>query len=306
VLVVQHEGVVSSMDSADQAPRTGPAGQVPERQAAALRRKELGAFLRDRRERIAPQQVGLTPVGRRRTPGLRREELAQLAGVGVTWYTWVEQGRDINVSPQVLESVCRTLMLDPHERSHVMTLAGFGEHGLSAQCQAISPAVHAMLDGLVPLPAAVQNQRFDVLAYNAVYGRLLDDMDVLPLEDRNTLWLLFTHPEWRRGLVEWEQTAHRLVAQYRLAMADHVGEPAWRALITRLSEASPEFVRVWAEHEVLGPENQTKLIMNKNVGLLRLDATNYWLGPRPGLRLTVYTPADGDARDGLEKLAADL
>ena len=185
-------------------------------------------------------------MGRRRTPGLRREELAQLAGVGVTWYTWVEQGRDINVSPQVLEAVCRTLMLDPHERSHVMTLAGFGEHGLSAQCQAISPAVHAMLDGLVPLPAAVQNQRFDVLAYNAVYGRLLDDMDVLPLEDRNTLWLMFTHPEWRRGLVEWEQTAHRLVAQYRLAMADHVGEPAWRALIARLSEASPEFVRVWA------------------------------------------------------------
>jgi transcriptional regulator with XRE-family HTH domain len=280
------------------------AGAVDGRQAAQLRRHELGAFLRDRRERIAPQQVGLTPVGRRRTPGLRREELAQLAGVGVTWYTWLEQGRDINVSPQVLESVCRTLMLDPHERSHVMTLAAFADQRLAQECQSISPAVQTMLDGLVPIPAAVQNARFDVLAYNRVYGRLFDDLDALPLCDRNTLWLLFTHPAWRRGMAEWEQNAHRVVAQYRLAMADHVGEPAWRALIARLSDASPEFVRVWEEHEVLGPENQTKLIMNGKVGLLRVESTHYWLGPRPGSQLVVYTPADADCRERLEKLAA--
>jgi transcriptional regulator with XRE-family HTH domain len=274
--------------------------------AAELRRRELGAFLRDRRERIAPQQVGLTPTGRRRTPGLRREELAQLAGVGVTWYTWLEQGRDINVSPQVLEAVCRTLMLDPHERSHVMTLAGFGELRLAAECQSIRPAVQTMLDGLGPIPASVQNARFDVLAYNRVYCHLFDDLDALPLEDRNTLWLAFTHPAWRRAMVEWEPTVHRLVAQYRLAMADHVGEPAWRALVARLSDASAEFVRVWEEHEVLGPENQTKLVMNAKVGLLRLDSTHYWLGPRPGSRLIVYTPADRDSRERLEKLAADL
>jgi transcriptional regulator with XRE-family HTH domain len=274
--------------------------------ADVLRRRELGAFLRDRRERIAPQQVGLTPVGRRRTPGLRREELAQLAGVGVTWYTWVEQGRDINVSPQVLEAVCRTLMLDPHERSHVMRLAGFGDQGLAAECQAVSAPVQTMLRGLVPIPAAVHNARFDVLAYNAGYGRLFGDLDSLPLEDRNVLWLSFTHPAWRRSIVEWEQTVHRLVAQYRLAMADHVSEPAWRALIARLSDVSAEFARVWEEHEVLGPENQTKLVMNEKVGLLRLDTTHYWLGPRPGARLIVYTPADSDSGDRLEKLAANL
>jgi transcriptional regulator with XRE-family HTH domain len=290
----------------DAAPGSVSPGSVSPGQTATLRRRELGAFLRDRRERIAPQQVGLTPVGRRRTPGLRREELAQLAGVGVTWYTWLEQGRDINVSPQVLEAVCRTLMLDPHERSHVMTLAGFGEHRLSKECQAISPAVRAMLDALTPIPASVQNSRFDVLAYNGVYGRLLGDLDALPLEDRNMLWLSFTHRAWRNGLVEWEQIAHRLVAQYRLAMADHVGEPAWRALIARLSDASADFVRVWEEHEVLGPENQTKLLMNEKVGLMRLDSTHYWLGPRPGARLIVYTPACQETRERLEKLAADL
>jgi transcriptional regulator with XRE-family HTH domain len=279
---------------------------VPAGHSAALRRKELGAFLRDRRERVAPQQMGLTPVGRRRTPGLRREELAQLAGVGVTWYTWLEQGRDINVSPQVLEAVCRTLMLDPHERSHVMTLAGFGEQRLAKECQAVSPAVQTMLDGLGPIPAVVQNARFDMLAYNRVYGHLLGDLDSLPLEDHNSLWLSFTHPAWLHGMVEWERTVHRLVAQYRLAMADHVGEPAWRALIARLSDASADFVRVWEEHEVLGPENQTKLLMNDKVGLLRLDSTHYWLGPRPGARLIVYTPACLDTRERLEKLAADL
>ncbi len=301
---------LAGTEAAAAAEPCGPDGtvvrQVDGREAAGLRRRELGVFLRDRRERIAPQQVGLTPMGRRRTPGLRREELAQLAGVGVTWYTWLEQGRDINVSPQVLEAVCRTLMLDPHERSHVMTLAGFAEQRLAKECQSISPAVQAMLDGLTPIPAAVQNARFDVLAYNQVYGHLFSDLDALPLGDRNMLWLSFTHPAWRRGMVEWEQTAHRLVAQYRLAMADHVGEPAWRGLIARLSEASPEFVRVWEEHEVLGPENQTKLIMNEKAGLLRLESTHYWLGPRPGSRLIVYTPADADCRERLEKLAADL
>jgi hypothetical protein len=226
--------------------------------------------------------------------------------VGVTWYTWLEQGRDINVSPQVLEAVCRTLLLDPHERSHVITLAGFVEQRLAKECQSISPAVQTMLDGLTPIPGVVQNARFDVLAYNQPYGHLFADLDALPLGDRNMLWLSFTRPEWRHGMVEWEQTVHRLVAQYRLAMADHVGEPAWRGLIARLSEASADFVRVWEEREVLGPENQTKLIMNGKVGLLRLESTHYWLGPRPGSRLIVYTPADAECRERLEKLAADL
>jgi transcriptional regulator with XRE-family HTH domain len=304
---------VSSLAGTEAAAAAEPCGpdgkvvrQLDGRKAAGLRRRELGAFLRDRRERIAPQQVGLTPVGRRRTPGLRREELAQLAGVGVTWYTWLEQGRDINVSPQVLEAVCRTLMLDPHERSHVMTLAGFAEQRLAKECQSISPAVQIMLDGLAPIPAVVLNARFDVLAYNQSYGHLFDDLDALPLGDRNVLWLSFTSPAWRRGVVEWEQTVRRLVAQYRLAMADHVGEPAWRGLIARLSDASADFVRVWQEREVLGPENQTKLIMHDGVGLLSLETTHYWLGPRPGSRLVVYTPAGPDCRERLEKLAADL
>jgi transcriptional regulator with XRE-family HTH domain len=269
-----------------------------------LRRQELGTFLRSRRERITPQQVGLISAGRRRTPGLRREELAQMAGVGVTWYTWLEQGRDINVSGQVLEAICRALLLDPSERSHVMNLAGLDDHDFVVrECRALSPSVQVMLDQLSPFPASVTNARFDLLAFNDVYRRLITDLGEVPLEDRNTLWLGFTDPAWRAALVDWELGMSRMVAQYRLNMADHVGEPSWKDLVRRLSDASPEFVDMWSRRDVQGVENRAKLLMNTHVGLLRLHHTSYWIGPRSGTRVVVYTPLDEEARRRLEKLA---
>jgi transcriptional regulator with XRE-family HTH domain len=269
-----------------------------------LRRQELGTFLRSRRERISPQQVGLISGGRRRTPGLRREELAQMAGVGVTWYTWLEQGRDINVSGQVLEAICRALLLDPSERSHVMNLAGLDDHDFVVrECRALSPSVQVMLDQLSPFPASVANARFDLLAFNDVYRRLITDLGEVPIEDRNTLWLGFTDPAWRAALVDWEVGMSRMVAQYRLNMADHVGEPSWKDLVRRLSDASPEFVDMWSRRDVQGVENRAKLLMNTHVGLLRLHHTSYWIGPRSGTRVVVYTPLDEEARRRLEKLA---
>ncbi len=268
-----------------------------------LRRQELGTFLRSRRERISPQQVGLISSGRRRTPGLRREELAQMAGVGVTWYTWLEQGRDINVSGQVLEAICRALLLDASERAHVMNLAGVDDHEIIRECRALSPSVQVMLDQLSPFPASVANARFDLLAFNDVYCRLITDLREIAPEDRNTLWLGFTNPAWRQALVDWEEGMGRMVAQYRLNMADHVGEPSWKDLVRRLSDASPEFVDMWSRRAVQGVANRAKLLMNPHVGLLRLDHTSYWIGPRSGTRVVVYTPLDEEARRRLEKLA---
>lgn len=268
-----------------------------------IRRRELGAFLRSRRERILPEQVGLPARGRRRTPGLRREEVAQLAGVGVTWYTWLEQGRDINVSEQVIEAISRTLMFDPHEHSHVLTLAGLGEPEAARECRALAPSVQPLLDKLDPYPASVISARYDILAFNRAYGALLCDMQRLPLENRNTLWLIFTHPAWRSTVVDWEEAASRLVAQFRGAMAEHLGEPRWRGLVRQLSEASPDFVRMWERREVLAPENYTKLLMHPEVGLLRLDYTSLWLGRLVGTRMISYTPADESSRRGLEALA---
>src|ERR687887_459725 len=160
----------------------------------ALRRRELGEFLRSRRERISPQQVGVAYNGRRRTPGLRREEVAQLSGVGVTWYTWLEQGRDIHVSEQVLTAIARTLMLDRDERTHLFALAGATDQTIVNECHAVSAQMHATLAKLDPYPACIQTGKYDVLAYNRAYNNLIVNFDELPVEDRNCMWLLFTDP----------------------------------------------------------------------------------------------------------------
>jgi transcriptional regulator with XRE-family HTH domain len=282
---------------------TQPAVTDP-RSQESQRRKELGAFLRNRREAITPAQVGLPANGRRRTPGLRREEVAQLAGVGVTWYTWLEQGRDITVSGQVLEATARTLMLDPSEREHLFTLAGGGEHARQKECQSLPPSIQVIVDGLDPFPAAVQNARFQILVFNQAYNTLIADLFSMPFEDRNSLWLCFTDPRWRAAIVDWDDAAGRMVAQFRAAMAEHVAEPAWKELVGRLTAASPQFAEMWQRHEVRGPENRTKNLINPKVGLLRLDYTNLWFGPRLGTRLVTYTPADPQSQARLEQLAA--
>ncbi|NUU20519.1 MAG: helix-turn-helix domain-containing protein, partial [Streptomycetaceae bacterium] len=176
---------------------TTPAGSKAAAGARAphtVRRGELSAFLRSRRERITPEDVGLPTGSRRRTPGLRREEVAQLAGVGVTWYTWLEQGRPIRASAQVLDAVARTLRLDVAEREHLYRLAGIpsvthpeGDH--------VSPQVQVILDHLDPLPAAVYNARWDVLAWNRTYSMIFPGVSTDRFTERNVMWSVFTKPD---------------------------------------------------------------------------------------------------------------
>jgi transcriptional regulator with XRE-family HTH domain len=256
------------------------------------RRQELAAFLRSRRERIRPEQVGLPRSRRRRTPGLRREEVAQLAGVGVTWYTWLEQGREINPSPQVLEAIARTLRFDAHERTHLFTLAGVPAGSPVDDCESLFPTARLILDALEPYPACVLNARWDLLAYNRVYASFFDDIDTMPAEDRNCMWLAFTDPHWRRVIVDWDEAVGRMVGEYRAAMAEHIDDPAWRSLVERLTDASPEFEALWERHDVLRMENRTKRTLHPRLGLLRLDYTNLWLDPRLGARVVAFTPAD--------------
>jgi hypothetical protein len=261
-------------------------------QIAEGRRRELAGFLRSRRERIAPEQVGLPPATRRRTPGLRREEVATLAGVGVTWYTWLEQGRDINASPQVLDAVARTLLLDPHERDHLYRLADTADSSGQSECKTVPPTAQLLLDQLEPFPACIRNARYDVLAYNQAYEDMLGPLGHLPFEERNSLWRIFTNPACRTAWLDWEAGTRRVVAEYRSAMAEHVAEPAWKCLVSRLTKASPEFAELWERHEVASPENLTKRYLHPEVGLLNLNYTHLWLGQRLGTRMTAYTPAD--------------
>ncbi|RII17235.1 hypothetical protein DSC45_13810 [Streptomyces sp. YIM 130001] len=269
------------------------------------RRTELAGFLRSRRERITPEQVGLPRGRRRRTPGLRREEVAQLSAVGVTWYTWLEQARPIQVSPQVLDAVARTLLLDPGERDHLFALAGVADPAPGTECPTVSAELRLLLEELEPIPACMQNSRYDILAYNRTYARLLCDLDAVPPEDRNCLWLAFTNEEWRSSLAQREETVRQMAGKFRAAMAGHLAEPAWKTLVGRLEKASPEFRELWDRHEVVAATGaRSKHFVNALVGPLHLSHTSLWLGPSAGPRLVTYVPVDDESRAGVEKLHA--
>jgi transcriptional regulator with XRE-family HTH domain len=282
------------------------ASPVAAANGTSARRRELGAFVRSRRERLAPEDVGLRPSRRRRTPGLRREEVAQLAGVGVTWYTWLEQGRDINPSPQVLDAIARTLQFDAHEHSHLFTLAGVATTTIFEECSSLCPTVQPLLDQLEPFPAMVVNARLDLLAYNRVFATFIEGIDEIPIEERNCMWLAFTDARWRRTIVDWDDAAGRLVAEYRAAMAEHLDEPAWETLVARLHRASPEFTAFWERHDVQVVESRTKRVRHPTAGLLSLDYTNLWLGQRLGTRIVAYAPANERTRAKLEQLHQTL
>lgn len=265
------------------------------------RRHELAAFLRSRRERITPEEVGLPRGRRRRTPGLRREEVAQLSAVGVTWYTWLEQGRGIQVSVQVLDALARTLMLDPTERAHLFQLAGAVDPSPALTCPRVTPALRAMLEQLEPYAASIQNSRYDVLAHNRTFGLLLCDLEAVPPEDRNCILLSYTNAEWRDSIVHLEETRRLMAARLRAAMAGHLGEPAWKLLLKRLREY-PEFCEAWELHEVVVAHSKRKEFLNRLVGRVVVDQTELWLGPEVGSRMVTYVPADGESRQRMERL----
>ncbi|MFB7127414.1 MULTISPECIES: helix-turn-helix transcriptional regulator [unclassified Kitasatospora] len=266
------------------------------------RRHELAAFLRSRRERLGPEQVGLPMTGRRRTPGLRREEVAQLAAVGVTWYTWLEQARDIQVSAQVLDAVARALLLDPSERAHLFTLAGTDDPAPVKECPSVTPSVRLLLERLAPYPAVVLNSRYQVLAYNAQYTAVVGDLDRMAPEDRNLMWMAFTPSQFREVLIDYRTERLGMVARFRSAMADHSSEPAWKALLARLLKASPDFAEVWQRHDVMRPGNGIKRFQVPDVGLLRCEYTNFWLSPQLGTRMITYTPLDDETRALMDRL----
>ncbi|WP_420719153.1 helix-turn-helix transcriptional regulator [Streptomyces sp. WM6386] len=271
---------------------------------ADIRRHELAAFLRHRREHITPEQVGLPRGRRRRTPGLRREEVAHLSAVGVTWYTWLEQARDIQVSVQVLDALARSLLLDPSERAHLFQLAGAADPTPATSCPSVTPALRQLIEQMEPLPACVQNSRYDILAHNRTYGLLLCDLDAVPPEDRNCMVLCYTNEEWAGSIVHLEETRRLMAARLRAAMANHLAEPAWKMLLKRLRTESPEFCEAWDRHEVVSHRSKQKEFLNAYVGRVSVIHTDLWLGPDLGPRMVTYTPADEESRKRLEKLHA--
>ncbi|SCK34306.1 Helix-turn-helix domain-containing protein [Streptomyces sp. LamerLS-316] len=269
---------------------------------SASDRSALGAFLRARRARVTPGDVDLPVSGRRRTPGLRREEVAQLAGVGVTWYTWLEQGRARNASDQVLDAVARALRLDPAEHRHLMVLAGRGTSPEPGPPMDLRPEHTAVLAKLLPYPAAVQTDCYDLVAANRTYRYLFADLDAYPVEERNCAWLMFTEPSWRNSLVDEDTVLREITAKLRNRQPEHRDDPRWNALITRLRQESPDFVRHWESYEVAGDRTQLRRYVSPRVGALDVQFQSLWLDRARGERIIVMTPTDDGTAQRLERL----
>jgi transcriptional regulator with XRE-family HTH domain len=273
----------------------------------APRRAELADFLRNRREALRPEDVGLPGGGRRRTPGLRREEVAQLAGVGTTWYTWLEQGRDVRASASVLEAISGALELTNAERAHLMLL-GRGEEVKPARApeETINPTIKRMVENMGDGPACVTGRRFDFLAWNDAHAAVFGDPADLPEGRRNLLWKIFMDPAMRKQLPDWNEGARRLVARFRAEAARHVGDPDFDDLISALQEGSPEFRKWWDLHEVATSGVGRKVVRHPKVGKLVFEHAVFRPQETPEQRLVLYTPVpQANTPEKLAKLMAE-
>lgn len=254
-------------------------------------RQDLAEFLRTRRMRISPEQVGLIRSGKRRTPGLRREEVAQLANVSVSWYTLLEQGRDAHPSKEVLQSIADALQLTPDEQQHLFLLANkrsiVETHTPDEQ---VSPALRRVLDALNPLPAYIVGRRWNYLAWNTAAEHVLMLSKLVPPYEHNIIWRIFTDPKIQQHNPEWEQVAQKILAEFRADSARYVHEEWFKRMISDLQRVSPEFRAWWPRHDVRGRADARKNIQHPLVGRLMFEHTTLQVPAMPDLKLMIFTP----------------
>ncbi|MFD6281486.1 helix-turn-helix transcriptional regulator [Streptomyces sp. NPDC060209] len=263
------------------------------------RSSEIREFLRTRRARITPEQAGLTPhAGARRVPGLRREEVAQLAGVSVDYYIRLERGRTHGVSEAVLEAVARALQLDDTERAHLFDLAQLGtgrpRRRRPLAPQRVRPALYRALDAL-NVPAVVQGRRMDILAANRLGYALFADFESRPHRERNFARFVFLDEAALSLYTDWEKAARDTVAGLRLYAGRHADDPQLTELIGELSLHSDAFRRLWADHDVRAHTTGTKRLHHPLVGDLTLDYVVLAAEDDPEQSLAIYTPEPASA-----------
>lgn len=270
------------------------------------RHHELAAFLRNRRARILPEQVGLPRGTRRRTPGLRRGEVALLAGVTPEWYSRLEQGRDIHVSGQLLESLASVLQLDTDERTHLFLLALRQPPPVETFSPAtISLPLHQFLTQLGTTPACVVDARLNVLEWNTAFRVVFGDYATLSERERNMIWRLFASPLLRKESEEGEKVARVFLAQFRAGYGRFINDPWWGTQIAELSRISPAFRELWACHDVLNRPEGRKSIHHPLVGELTLDFFLLQVGDSCDLRLLIYSPrSNSGTAEKIERLRA--
>lgn len=262
----------------------------------------LGIFLRDRRARLDPAHYGFS-AARRRTPGLRREEVAQRANVSATWYTWLEQGRGGSPSADVLDRLSRALELTPVEREHLFLLAQQRPPQVEYRAvQGITPRLQRVLDAMQYSPAFVRTVRWDIVGWNHAATKVLGDYGALAPEQRNSLRLIFCHPPVRQRMADWERDARGVVATFRAEIARVGASREVEAFVAELCAESPEFASIWRDQDVRRHGEGTKHLRHPVEGPIALDYSVFAIDDQPGLSMVVYSPATAQDAERVRRL----
>ncbi|KEQ23458.1 helix-turn-helix transcriptional regulator [Paenibacillus tyrfis] len=270
------------------------------------RLQALSAFLKAQRAKVLPQTVGL-PVGtRRRTPGLRREEVAQLAGVSTTWYTWLEQGRDIKVSKSVLDCVAAALQLTVDERKYLFSLAletGSGAHTLVEDLPEISPSLRRILQELRFCPTIISDRHCHIVGWNEAASHVFLDFQHIPVEQRNMIRLLFTQKEFQRLAVNWEHFVRGFLAIFRAYYGQYVEDEWYERFLAEMKEVHPDFDRLWEQSEVSSAPEVLIEFRHAKAGKMLFHLTSLQVQGSSDLRCSIYTPApDSSTESKLKQL----
>jgi transcriptional regulator with XRE-family HTH domain len=252
----------------------------------------LGAYLKDRRTRLDPAAFGFS-AERRRTPGLRREEVAQRANISATWYTWLEQGRGGAPSADVLDRIARALMLTDVEREHLFLLGlGRPPEVRYQKSDGVTPRLQRVLDALDPSPALIRTATWNVVAWNRAATVMLTDYGALPPEERNVLRFIFLDPRVREAQYDWQSVARFVVGAFRVDAARAGAAAEVEPLVEELSRLSPEFKAMWAEHDLLHSHGEgSKLIRHPVLGPISFEYSAFAVDGRPDLSMVVYNPS---------------
>jgi transcriptional regulator with XRE-family HTH domain len=269
-----------------------------------LQRVQLSDFLKSCRARTAPASVGLAPAQRRRSKGLRREDVAALAGLSATWYTWLEQGRDVHPSEQVLERLSGALGLSTAERDYLFMLAQHRPPPLApSPGDELRPATRRMLEAL-NVPALIHTRRWDVVGWNKVWPRCFPDFGARASSDRNLLKILLTESDFHRDPTEHDQIARRVLSKARLDYSQSADDPAFDRLIEELSAICPDFQRYWRSAEIMSSSEGVYTLSYPDLGEVAYEHTSYAIEAAPHLRLLICSPADETSAARLVRLIA--
>lgn len=271
------------------------------------RRHALSAFLKTQRAKLTPQSVGLPEGSRRRTPGLRREEVAQLAGVSHTWYTWLEQGRDIQASPSVLDNIAVALQLTVDERKYLFSLASdtvtIGASLPKEELPQISPSLRMILQELTHCPTIISDRRCHIVGWNAAAAHVFLDFEHIPPEERNMIRLVFARKEFQRLAINWEQFASGFLAIFRAYYGQYVGDQWYEDFLMEMNRVHPDFNRLWEQSKVSSAPEVLLEFRHAKVRKMQFQLTSLLIQGEAELRCSIYTPAaDTPTRSKLRKL----